>query len=144
MVYTLQDLITEFHNIQKDVPTYRLGQHFINEFIKDSSTPETWSITPWYKKVFICIKGVNLLAKRPKEYTSMFKDKLNELTSHYKGTYFINNIAKTTYNYDYSINTSVESIVEFADSGKDCYLDAGCVKVINLLKNNYYKLDEGK
>lgn len=44
MPYTLQDLITEFHNIQKDVPTYRLGQHFINEFIKDSSTQEMCSL----------------------------------------------------------------------------------------------------
>lgn len=48
MPYTLQDLITEFHEIKKEVTSYRLGQHFINELIKDSSSDEMCRL--WYVK----------------------------------------------------------------------------------------------
>lgn len=36
---TLDELIAEFNEIQKKVPTYRLGQHFINRCIVDESDP---------------------------------------------------------------------------------------------------------
>ncbi len=36
---TYQQFLYEYFLICEEVPSYRLGQHFINCFIKDSSTP---------------------------------------------------------------------------------------------------------
>lgn len=32
---SLSDFYKEFYAIKKNVPSYRLGQHFINKFVKD-------------------------------------------------------------------------------------------------------------
>lgn len=40
MAYTITDFHKEYEEIIKTVPTYRAGQHFINEFIKESSSDE--------------------------------------------------------------------------------------------------------
>lgn len=130
----LSTYLTMIHRIKMDYKYYCE--------VASKYQAETWGNTPWYKKLFIMIKGIDIMFM-PKEYNNLFKDKMQELSSHYKGTRLLNKIARTTYT-EYGINTSVASIVEFADSGKDCYLDAGCVEVINLLKNNYHKLDEEK
>ncbi len=42
----LTHLISQFHLIEEDIPSMRLGQHFINLCIEDSSTPimqELWN-----------------------------------------------------------------------------------------------------
>lgn len=40
MTYAIMDFHKEYEDIIKIVPTYRLGQHFINKFIKQSSSEE--------------------------------------------------------------------------------------------------------
>ena len=42
----LTHLISQFHMIEEDIPSYRLGQHFINLCIEDSSSAlmqELWN-----------------------------------------------------------------------------------------------------
>ena len=38
MTYTIDDFTKEYFQIRKGCPSYRLGQHFINMFIVESST----------------------------------------------------------------------------------------------------------
>ena len=40
MEYTIINFYKEFTAINKETPSYRVGQHFCNLFIKDSSTEE--------------------------------------------------------------------------------------------------------
>jgi len=40
MLYTITNFTNEYYEIKTSVPSYRFGQHFINKFIKDSSSEE--------------------------------------------------------------------------------------------------------
>ena len=52
MPYTINDFTKEYCNIKESVASYRIGQHFINKFIKDSSSYEMqklWNEFGWEK-----------------------------------------------------------------------------------------------
>ncbi len=57
MKYTLNTFTKEYHKLADELHRYRLGQHFINRFIKDSSTPEMQELwNEWdYSKAFTMI-----------------------------------------------------------------------------------------
>jgi len=68
---TYDEFIVAYHNIKATNPSYRLGQHFINCFIKDSTTPNMQKL--WNNKSQSdCVTSIMLIMQDYKwDYRSM-------------------------------------------------------------------------